>query len=257
MDPRSFHAALVIPAYNEEESIGATLDAIPGGLFARVIVAVNGTTDGTADIARTHGAVVVETVERGYGAACLAALEVATEPVVAFLQADGSEDAREAWTLARRVAADECDFALGDRHSATRLHQRAGNALAVFLIRLIWGYRYRDLGPLRAIRTDALRALGQRERNYGWTVEMQIRAVEAGLRIVEAPVRQGARVAGEEKVSGNWRASVRAGWVILRTVGRLALTKSRRWAAHPSRPAGGTSRRAATRPPAEPVREIR
>ncbi|MDX2180503.1 MAG: glycosyltransferase family 2 protein [Bryobacteraceae bacterium] len=257
MEPRSFQAALVVPAYNEEESIGASLDAIPGGLFARIVVAVNGTSDRTADIARARGAQVVEVAERGYGAACLAALEVVTEPVVAFLQADGSEDPREAWALARRVADGECDFALGDRHTATRPHQRAGNALAVWLIRLIWGYRYRDLGPLRAIRTDALRALKMRDRNYGWTVEMQIRAVETGLRIVETPVRQGARVAGEEKVSGNWRASVRAGWVILRTVGRLALTKSRRWAASPSRQAGGTVRPEVTRPPAEPAREIR
>lgn len=101
-------------------------------------------------------------------------------------------------------------------------HQRFGNALACFLIRLFWHHRYSDLGPFRAIRRDCLERLHMQDRNYGWTVEMQIRAVQLGLRIVEIPVSYGVRVAGENKVSGNLRASVRAGWIILKTVFRYA-----------------------------------
>jgi glycosyltransferase involved in cell wall biosynthesis len=222
---------LVIPAYNEEAVIGQTLARLPVGLFSRVIVAANGCTDRTAEVARHAGAEVVETAERGYGAACLRALEALENPrdVVLFLQADGSEDAAEANALAGPILRNEAKLVIGSRTlgraepGALLPHQRFGNWLASFLIWLIWRHRYSDLGPFRALRVGDLRALGMRDRNYGWTVEMQIRALQNGWRVVEAPVTSGLRQAGTPKVAGNWRASLRAGRVILWTVLRLAL----------------------------------
>lgn len=224
----SLRLALVIPAFNEAEVIGATLAGLPPGLFTQVIVAVNGSTDRTATCARDAGATVVEVAERGYGVACLAALEMIDADAVCFLQADGSEDAREFARLAEPIARSEADMVLGSRTmgqadpGALLPHQRFGNWLATTLIRWIYGHRYTDLGPFRVIRADVLRRLGMREPNYGWTIEMQVRALEAGLRVIEVPVSYSLRKAGTHKVSGNARASLRAGWVILRTLARLA-----------------------------------
>ena len=222
---------LVIPAYNEEPVIARTLTALPVGLFSRVIVAANGCTDGTAQAARAAGAEVVETPERGYGAACLKAMDVLNEPndIVLWLQADGSEDAREAQALVAPIERNEADLVLGSRtlgHAAPGAilpHQRFGNVVASFLIRLFWRHRYSDLGPFRAIRVSHLRALNMQDRNYGWTVEMQIRALQHGLRVVEVPVSYGLRQAGEPKVAGRLGASLKAGQVIISTVLRLAL----------------------------------
>ncbi len=221
--------ALIIPALNEEESLGATLDRVPRGLFQTVIVADNGSTDRTAEVAREHGAIVVSEPERGYGAACLAAL-AAVPPdteAVAFMQADSSEDPEDASLLLAPIAEGRADLVLGSRAmgrvecGSVRMHQAFGNGLATFLIRILFGYRYTDLGPFRAIRLESLRALGMRDRNYGWTVEMQIKALRHGLRVLEVPVSYRRRLAGEEKVSGNPIASVKAGAKILWTVAKL------------------------------------
>lgn len=222
--------ALIIPAYNEAEVIGKTLEGLPAGMFAQVIVAVNGATDATASIARAHGALVAETAERGYGAACLAGLALVTADIAIFLQADGSEDASQAPLLVAPIVAGEADLVLGSRTLGHALpgallpHQRFGNFVAAFLIRLLFRHEYSDLGPFRAVRTGTLRQLGMRDRNYGWTVEMQVRALQQGLRVVEVPVRYGLRQAGVPKVAGRWAASLRAGWIILSTIARL------RWA---------------------------
>ena len=224
---------LVIPAFNEEAVVGATVAALPPGLFGRVIVAANGCTDRTADVARQAGAEVLSTPERGYGAACLAAIaylagEENGDDILLFLQADGSEDPRDALALAAPIQTGQADLVIGSRtlgHAETGAllpHQRFGNRLATILIHLIWRHRYSDLGPFRAIRLRHLRGLGMRDRNYGWTVEMQIRALQHGLRIAERPVRYGLRQAGQPKVAGRLGASLRAGWVILATVFRLA-----------------------------------
>lgn len=221
---------LVIPAYNEEDALPLTLRRLPVGLFSRVIVAANGCTDRTAQVARAAGAEVVETAERGYGAACLQALGALNEPndIVLWLQADGSEDAAQARELAAPIERNEADLVIGSRTLGRALpgallpHQRFGNWLASFLIRLAWGHRYTDLGPFRAIRVGTLRRLAMQDRNYGWTVEMQIRALQQGLRVVEVPVSYGLRQAGEPKVAGRLGASLKAGWVILTTVLRLA-----------------------------------
>jgi len=225
----ALRAALVIPALNEEPVIAATLQAIPPRLFSLVIVADNGSTDRTAETARAHGAMVVVEPERGYGAACLRAL-AALPPdidVVAFLQADLSEDPSEAPLLLAPIARGEADLVLGSRilrradQGALLPHQVFGNWLATALIRLLYGHIYTDLCAYRAIRRDALDRMQMQDRNYGWTVEMQVRALEHGLRIVEVPVSYRKRAAGVNKVSGNPKASIHAGWIILRTVFRL------------------------------------
>ncbi len=222
-------AALIIPALNEEAALGHTLARIPAGLFSAVIVADNGSTDGTAEIARRCGAIVVHEPRRGYGAACLRALEAVpsgTEAVV-FLQADGSEDPAEAVRLLEPIFEGSADLVIGSRtlggSRGMRPHQAWGNLLAVWLIRMLYGRRYTDLGPFRAVRFEALRRLRLRERGYGWTVEMQVRALQEGLRIMEIPVAAGRRVAGRDKISGTWKGSLAAGARILWTIFRLAV----------------------------------
>lgn len=222
--------ALIIPALNEAECLPLLFDAMPPDLFRWIIVADNGSTDGTAAVARALGAIVVAEPERGYGAASLAALAAlpAEAEIVVWMQADLSEDPSQAAELMAPIRAGEADLVIGSRTLGTAAkgallpHQQFGNRLACFLIRMFWGHRYTDLGPFRAIRRDALDRMRMADRNYGWTIEMQIKAVRMGLRVVEIPVRYGVRVAGENKVSGNWRASARAGWIILRTVFRFA-----------------------------------
>jgi glycosyltransferase involved in cell wall biosynthesis len=223
--------ALIIPALNEAPVIGSTLAALPPGVFDLVVVADNGSTDGTAQVARDAGAAVCHEPERGYGAACLRAIAGLPDGVeaVAFLQADGSEDAREAHRLLAPVLDGRADLVLGSRvlgraePGALLPHQRFGNWLATTLIRLLHGHRYTDLGPFRVIRMDALRQLGMRDRDYGWTVEMQVKALKTGLRVMEVPVTYRVRRAGENKVSGNWKASLSAGWKIIWTVLRSSL----------------------------------
>lgn len=218
--------ALIIPALNEEECLPQLLDAIPRDTFRWIIVADNGSSDGTAQVACEHGAMVVSEPERGYGAASLAAI-AALPPeaaIVVWMQADLSEDPAQATRLIAPIVEGRADLVIGSRTlgraSAGALlpHQQFGNHLACFLIRLFWRHRYTDLGPYRAIRRESLDRLQMRDRNYGWTVEMQIKALQQGLRVLELPVDYSIRIAGENKVSGNWRASLRAGWVILRTV---------------------------------------
>ena len=219
-------AALIIPALNEEPVIAATLRAIPPGVFRLVIVADNGSTDRTAEVARACAATVVIEPERGYGAACLRALAALPPDIgaVVFLQADLSEDPSEATALLGPIERDEADLVLGSRllgraeKGALLPHQAFGNWLATTLIRLLYGHRYTDLCGFRAIRRDALERLRMQDRNYGWTVEMQVRALEQGLRVLEVPVSYRKRAAGVNKVSGNLRASLRAGWIILKTV---------------------------------------
>lgn len=228
--------ALIIPALDEEPVIGSMLESLPAGLFDLVIVADNGSRDRTAEVARRHGAMVT-TSERGYGAACLAALAALPPDVgiVVFMQADRSEDPAEAALLTGPIRRGEADLVLGSRvmgnaePGSLLPHQRFGNWLATTLIRLLFQHTYTDLGPFRAISTDALRRLGMQERNYGWTVEMQVKALQRGLRVREVPVSYRRRAAGRNKVSGNLRASLRAGRVILGTVWRLARAGGGAW----------------------------
>src|SRR5712691_5023810 len=190
------NAVLIIPALNEAPAIGLTLKRVPRGLYKQIIVADNGSTDRTAEIARQAGATVVSEPQRGYGSACLRALASLPPEVetVVFMDADSGDDPSEAARLLEPILKGRADFVLGSRtlgkaeKGALQPHQRFGNELATFLIRILFGYRYSDLGPFRAIRVDALRKLDMRDRNYGWTIETKIKAVRQKLRIEEVPV---------------------------------------------------------------------
>lgn len=224
--------SVVIPALNEEGPVGATVRGIiaaaPPGL-AEVIVADNGSTDNTAAEARAAGANVVRQPERGYGAACLAAL-AAVNPrsnIVLFMDADLSDVPEEAAQLLGPIIAGEADMVIGSRNlgaiepGAMSAPQRFGNWLAPALVRVIWGVRYTDLGPFRAIRRDALERLAMADRDFGWTIEMQVRAAKLGLLTAEAPVHYRKRI-GTSKISGTLRGVVAAGWKILFVIAREA-----------------------------------
>jgi glycosyltransferase involved in cell wall biosynthesis len=221
-------AALIIPALDEEPAIGQTLDRVPRDLYCAIIVADNGSRDRTAEIAREHGATVVSEPERGYGAACLRAISALPDSVeaVVFMDADSSDDPAEAVLLLEPIYEGRADLVIGSRtlgqaeKGALEPHQVLGNRLATGIIRVFYGHRYTDLGPFRAIRTEALRKLAMRDRNYGWTIEMQIKALRHKLRVAEVPVSYRRRV-GVSKISGNWRASIAAGTTIIWTAFRL------------------------------------
>jgi glycosyltransferase involved in cell wall biosynthesis len=227
--------ALIIPALNEEPVIGEMLDAVPKLLYKTIIVADNGSSDRTGEVAAAHGATVVREVERGYGAACLRAMQALSADIqtLVFMQADLSEHPEEAGLLLEPIESGRADLVIGTRTKGTAEpgallpHQEFGNWVAVALIKLLYGFPYSDLGPFRAIRRDALERLQMQERNYGWTVEMQVRAIEEGLRVMEVPVRYRVRAAGVNKVSGNTRASLMAGYRIVLTVFRLWLRRRR------------------------------
>ncbi len=228
--------ALIIPALNEEQSIPALLDDLAkvatrdGLALAQVIVVDNGSTDGTAEVARAprnFGRVqVVAEPRRGYGRACLAGL-AAVEPqicIVAFMDADGSDDPADLARLVAPIEHDEADLVIGSRvlgegeAGALTPHQRFGNRLATFLLRVLHGARYTDLGPFRAIRREALERLAMRDTNFGWTIEMQIKAAQQCIRVQEIAVRYRRRRGGKSKVSGSVRGSLLAGTKILWTI---------------------------------------
>ncbi len=220
--------ACVIPALNEERAIGRVISDIPQWVD-QIVVADNGSTDATAGVARAHGAEVVEQPERGYGAACLAGLaHVRSSDVIVFLDGDYSDRPAEMTRLVDPIIQDRADMVIGSRvlgqreRGALTLPQVFGNWLATRLIRLFWGVRYTDLGPFRSIRTSSLNALQMEDRNFGWTVEMQIKAAMKDLRACEVPVSYARRI-GVSKISGTIRGSVMAGFVILSTIGRAAL----------------------------------
>lgn len=226
------NVSVIIPVFNEEESLPLVLEAIPRRHIFEIVVVDNASTDGTAQVARELGARVVREDEKGYGAACLkgiAALHGDTD-VVVFLDGDYSDHPEELPSLVAPIAAGEYDFVvgsrmLGERERGALLPQAYfGNKLAVVLMRLFWGARYTDLGPFRAIRREALERLGMRDRNFGWTVEMQIRAHQRGLRVTERPVRYRRRV-GKSKITGTVTGTVRAGAKILYVIFKLRLRR--------------------------------
>ena len=225
--------ALLIPALNEERSIGRVLSSLPAGLFSQVVMVDNGSTDRTAEVAQAHGATVVREPRRGYGRACLAGL-AALDPnsdIVVFMDADSSDVPEEAGRLLEPIISGAADLVIGSRvlgqaePGALAPHQRFGNRLATSLLAWLYGFRYTDLGPFRAIRADRLRQLGMRDCDFGWTVEMQVRALRSGLRVQEVPVSYRRRI-GTSKISGNLRASLAAGWKIIATILRLRFVSS-------------------------------
>ncbi len=225
--------ALVIPALNEAGAIGGVVGAIPPGVVDRVVVVDNGSTDGTAHAARAARAEVVVEPRRGYGYACRAGVAAASDAdIVAFLDGDGSFDPADLPRLLAPLRTDEADFVLGSRTLARQAqavlpHARFGNSLAAALLYRLYGVRVTDLGPMRAIRRDLLIALDMQEMIYGWPTEMIVKAARSRARIVEVPVSYRPRVAGQSKVSGTLKGSLRAGYQILRTTIRYALAEGR------------------------------
>ena len=219
--------AVIIPALDEEDAIVRVLGDIPDELSATVIVVDNGSTDRTAARARDCGATVVAEPRRGYGQACLAGLAALPEGVdiVVFLDGDYSDHPSEMSALVEPIARDAADLVIGSRvlgeteTGALLTQARVGNALATWLIRHLFGVKYTDLGPFRAVRLTALKKLHMADRNFGWTVEMQVKAARRGLRIAEVPVRYRRRI-GEAKITGTLLGSVRAGYKILWTIFR-------------------------------------
>jgi glycosyltransferase involved in cell wall biosynthesis len=222
---------VIIPALNEEDAIGKVIGDLPDGEVVQVIVVDNGSTDATAAIARSSGARVVSESERGYGAACLRGIEASREfapDVIVFLDGDYSDYPGELSRLTGPIERGEVDMVigsrmLGDRSRGALLPQAVvGNRLACTLMRLLWGARYTDLGPFRAIHVDALDRLGMQDRNFGWTIEMQIKAVQHDLRYSEVPVSYRPRI-GTSKITGTVRGTVGASIKILVTIARLYL----------------------------------
>jgi len=220
--------AVVIPALNEEHSIGKVLDAIPQWVD-EVVVADNGSTDNTVEVARAHGARVVVEPRRGYGSACLKGIAALDHPdIVVFLDGDFSDHPEQMDTLVDPIVAGEVDLVIGSRvlgrhePGALTLQARTGNRLACSLIRLFWGVRYSDLGPFRAVRYSTLQALDMSDPDYGWTVEMQIKAALQKVPCVEVPADYRKRI-GKSKVSGTVRGILGAGYKILSTIFLSAL----------------------------------
>jgi glycosyltransferase involved in cell wall biosynthesis len=220
---------VVIPALDEEEAIGAVIAEIPRGRVRRIVVCDNGSRDRTAEVARRAGAHVVHEKERGYGAACARALsEIATDPpdVVVFLDGDRSDRPEEMARLLDAIAGG-AELVIGSRTLGEREagaltpQQLVGNAIACGALRVLYGARYTDLGPFRAIRWTALQRIGMRDRGYGWTVEMQIAAARLGLRHAEVPVSYRRRI-GRSKISGTIRGTVLASATILGLLARHA-----------------------------------
>ena len=225
-------AAVIIPAYNEEPGIARVIADIPRDLVPEIIVVDNGSTDRTATKAREAGARVVFQPDRGYGAACLtgiAALPPETE-VVLFLDGDYSDDPAQARELLQALEKHQADLVLGSRTrggpepGSLTPQQRFGNWLSTRIIRLIYGHAYTDLGPFRVIRREALSRLDMQDRTYGWTVEMQVKALQQELKVVEIPVSYRPRL-GRSKVSGTLSGTFKAGFKILWTIGRLSLRR--------------------------------
>jgi len=215
-----------MPALDEEESLPLVLEEIPEPWVRRVVVVDNGSTDTTADIVRASEAELVDEPREGYGSACLAGLEhLADDPpdIVVFLDADHSDFPEQLPRVVGPILADEADLSIGSRTIGARERDallpqaRFGNRLACTLLASLYGYRFTDLGPFRAIRWDALQQLEMADRDFGWTVEMQVKAAKQRLRAVEVPVSYRRRV-GVSKVTGTVKGTFMAGYKILWTI---------------------------------------
>ena len=234
----------VIPALNVEGSIGAVVHQLVQAGVGVVLVADNGSTDRTAEIARAAGARVIPAARRGYGSACLAALAVVPEhaTAVVFCDADGADDLTRLEAVCGPVLRGEAELVIGSRalgHAepgALTPPQRAGNAVATLLLRMLFWKRVTDLGPFRCISCQALARLGMQDPTFGWTAEMQTKILRLGLRYREVAVDAKARTAGESKISGRVLPVFQAGWAIITTILRYRFSglPATRAAAQPS-----------------------
>jgi glycosyltransferase involved in cell wall biosynthesis len=219
---------VVIPTFNEAESITGVIRELPDELVRQVIVADGGSTDGTQAIARAAGATVLD-AGRGYGRACQAGADAAESPVLVFLDGDGADRGDLLGLIAGPVLAGTHDFVLasrtrGERERGSMLwHQVLAGRIAGWGIGTLYGVRYSDMCAFRAITREALRGLEMREMTYGWNIEMQMKAARARLRIKEIPVPYRCRTGGRSKVAGSLRGTLRAGRMIVSSFTRVAL----------------------------------
>jgi glycosyltransferase involved in cell wall biosynthesis len=220
---------VVIPTFNEADSITSVVAELPREVVDRVIVVDGGSTDGTGDAARHAGAEVIA-VGRGYGLACLAGAQAAhAADIIVFMDGDGADDPAAIAALVAPIRAGAFDFVIASRARGARepgsiaAHQILAGLVAGWLTALLYGVRYTDMCAFRAIRRDTLRALGMRELSYGWNLEMQMRVARAGLRVSEVPVSYRRRLGGKSKVAGNLRGSIKAGLRIMATFARVAM----------------------------------
>lgn len=216
--------SILIPAFNEEDSIVRVIGSIPRDIIDDVIVIDNNSTDRTAQEAAKAGARVIKEDFKGYGAACIKGLQdIVDTDIVVILDADYSDYPEQVIRLVTPIAEDEADFVIGSRILGRRekgaLAPQAywGNKLAVFLIRLLYNYSFTDMGPFRAIRYDSLKKLDMKDRDFGWNAEMQVKAVKKKLRIKEVPVDYRRRI-GASKISGTFSGTLKAGYKIISTV---------------------------------------
>jgi glycosyltransferase involved in cell wall biosynthesis len=231
--PGATRVALIIPVIDEGATIAEVVRAVPRDVVDEIIVVDGGSRDDTVEVARAAGARVIVEPRAGYGAACLIGVGAAAGDcdVIAFIDGDGSDDPADLRALIAPILAGEKDFVIGSRARGEReigsmgAHQLVAGRLAGLAMRVLYGVRYSDMGPLRAIRRDALEKLAMRERTYGWNLEMQMRAARAGLRILELPVAHRHRAGGASKVAGSLRGTLRASWNLATTFVRVARAK--------------------------------
>lgn len=219
---------VIIPAFNEEGSIGKVIADIPTNWVAETIVVDNKSTDKTAEVAQAAGATVLSQPVQGYGNACLKGIEYAkslnpTPDIVVFMDGDYSDYPEELPIVVEPIIEREMDMVIGSRSLGNREsgsmtpQQIVGNVIATTLLKLFYGVKYTDLGPFRAIRFDKLMLIDMKDRTYGWTVEMQLKAAKFKLNTCEVPVNYKVRI-GFSKVSGTVKGTVMAGYKILWTI---------------------------------------
>ncbi len=222
------HIVVIIPAFNEENSVGQVVRDIPADIVDEVVVVNNNSNDQTAVEATRAGATVVDEPVPGYGRACLRGMAYVQQreqkpDIIVFLDADYSDYPAEMTGLIAPILADKADMVIGSRALGNRQRgsmtpqQVFGNWLATSLMRWLYGVNYTDLGPFRAIRYNQLLALDMQDKTYGWTVEMQIKAAKQGLRVLDVPVNYRRRI-GHSKISGTVKGTVLAGYMILKTI---------------------------------------
>lgn len=220
--------SIIIPAFNEENGIGEVIREIPTSLITEIVVVNNASTDDTEKIARAEGATVLREPTPGYGRACLKGINYLKQSdlrphIVVFLDADHSDYPEEMRGLIRPIEEGTADLVIGSRalgkkeHGSMTPQQVFGNWLATRLLRILYGVRFTDLGPFRAIRFDKLVELDMQDKTYGWTVEMQLKAAKMGFRCTEVPVRYRRRI-GFSKISGTVKGTVMAGYKIITTI---------------------------------------
>ena len=214
---------VVIPAQNEEKAIGKVIGAIPD-IVTRIIVADNGSTDNTAKVAQEAGAEIISVPIAGYGRACMGGIKAAKPcDIIVFLDGDASDYPEELTRLVQPIIDGDVEMVIGSRILGKRekgsltMVQSFGNRLACSLMKLFWGATYTDLGPFRAIKAEALERLNMQAPTFGWTVEMQVRALKYGLSYMEVPVSYRNRI-GRSKISGTVRGVILAGFYILGTI---------------------------------------